>query len=42
MQVDKILIVGAGFVGGPTGAIFALNHPTTDVVICDKNPELIS
>jgi UDPglucose 6-dehydrogenase len=41
MEVSKLAIVGAGFVGGPTGAVFASKHPGLDVCVLDANPGII-
>ena len=41
MEVKKLAIIGAGFVGGPTGAVYAVHHPNLDVVVIDANTALI-
>jgi UDPglucose 6-dehydrogenase len=41
MQVKNICCIGAGYVGGPTMAVIALNCPYINVTVVDKNPDKI-
>ena len=37
MKINKICCIGAGYVGGPTMAVIALNCPEFIVTVVDKN-----
>ena len=37
MKVNKICCIGAGYVGGPTMAVIALNCPELEVTVVDIN-----
>jgi UDPglucose 6-dehydrogenase len=41
MKINTICCIGAGYVGGPTMAIFALKCPHIKVIVVDNNPEKI-
>jgi UDPglucose 6-dehydrogenase len=41
MQVKNICCIGAGYVGGPTMAVIALNCPYINVTVVDANPDKI-
>ncbi len=41
MQVKNICCIGAGYVGGPTMAVIALNCPNINVTVVDANPNKI-
>ncbi|KAI9868314.1 MAG: UDP-glucose 6-dehydrogenase 1 [Trichoglossum hirsutum] len=40
-EVREIACIGAGYVGGPTGAIIAYKNPSIQVTIADQNAERI-
>ena len=42
MDIKRICCIGAGFVGGPTMAVIALNCPEIEITVVDNNPERIS
>ncbi|KAI1362884.1 udp-glucose 6-dehydrogenase [Xylaria arbuscula] len=39
--VHTICFIGAGYVGGPTGAVIAYHNPHTRVIVADRDPELV-
>ena len=41
MKVNKICCIGAGYVGGPTMAVIALNCPELEVTVVDINKKRI-
>ena len=41
-MIERILCIGAGYVGGPTMAVIAKHCPDLDVVVTDINPERIA
>ena len=41
MKVNNICCIGAGYVGGPTMAVIALNCPKINVTVVDSNPNKI-
>jgi UDPglucose 6-dehydrogenase len=41
-SIKKICCIGAGYVGGPTMAVFALKCPHIKVTVVDSNPEKIA
>ena len=42
MDVRNICCIGAGFVGGPTMAVIAINCPNLKITVVDSNPEKIN
>ena len=42
MDVKNICCIGAGFVGGPTMAVIAINCPYLKITVVDSNPEKIN
>ena len=40
MKVNKICCIGAGYVGGPTMAVIALNCPELEVTVVDINKKI--
>ena len=41
MNISNICCIGAGFVGGPTMAVIALNCPEIKITVVDTNKEKI-
>ena len=41
MKIKKICCIGAGFVGGPTMAVIAMQCPEIDVTVVDINEQKI-
>ncbi len=41
-MVERILCIGAGYVGGPTMAVIAKHCPNVQVVVADINPERVA
>ena len=39
MNISNICCIGAGFVGGPTMAVIALNCPEIKITVVDTNKE---
>ena len=41
MKIKNICCIGAGYVGGPTMAVIALNSPKINIIVVDNNEEKI-
>src|SRR6266545_4271905 len=41
-MINRILCIGAGYVGGPTMAVIARHCPDVHVVVADINPERVA
>ncbi|KAL2424201.1 UDP-glucose 6-dehydrogenase [Exophiala dermatitidis] len=41
-RTERICVIGAGYVGGPTAAVMALHHPAIAVDVLDRDPQRIA
>ena len=41
-MINRILCIGAGYVGGPTMAVIAKHCPNVQVVVADINPDRVA